>query len=108
VVTFREKKDLVSKAEVGRAARFLQALAAAATTVGWKVTGRPPNEGYGRNQPDPDLILRLPSRELVVSIRELDRRGRRATAFITETDYYRRTVRTIADKNFDASVAVTA
>jgi hypothetical protein len=40
VAAFRDKKDLVSKAEVGRAARFLQALVTAATTVGWKVTGR--------------------------------------------------------------------
>lgn len=103
VAAFRDKKDLVSKAEVGRAARFLQALATAATTVGWKVTGRPRNEGYGPNRPDPDLILRLPSRELVVSIRELDRRGRRVTAFTTETDYYSRTSRTIANKNFEAS-----
>lgn len=103
VVAFRDKKDLVSKAEVGRDARFLQALATVATTVGWKVTGRPRNEGYGRNQPDPDLILRLPSRELVVSIRELDQRGRRLTAFITETDYYTRTTRTIANKHFEAS-----
>lgn len=103
VVAFRDKKDLVSKAEVGRAARFLQALATAATTLGWKVTGRPRNEGYGLNQPDPDLILRLPSRDLVVSIRELDKRGRRATAFITQTDYYTRTTRTIANKNFEVS-----
>lgn len=103
VVSFRDKKDLVSKAEVGRAARILQALATAATTVGWKATGRPPNEGYGRHQPDPDLILRLPSRDVVVSIRELDQRGRRVTAFITETDYYTRTTRTIANKNFEGS-----
>lgn len=103
VVAFRDKKDLVSKAEVGRASRILQALATAAATVGWKVTGRPRNEGYGRNQPDPDLILRLPSRELVVSIRELDQRGRRVTTFITETDYYTRTTRTIANKNFEGS-----
>lgn len=103
VTAFRDKKDLVSKAEVGRAARFLQALATASTTVGWKVTGRPRNEGYGRNLPDPDLIVRLPSRELVVSIRELDQRGRRVTAFITESDYYTRTTRTIANKSFKPS-----
>lgn len=103
VAAFRDKKDLVSKAEVGRAARFLQAVTTAAATVGWKVTGRPRNEGYGRNLPDPDLILRLPSRELVVSIRELDQRGRRMTAFITETDYYTRTTRTIANKSFESS-----
>lgn len=103
VAAFREKKDLVSKAEVGRAARFLQGLATATTSVGWKVTGRPRNEGYGRNLPDPDLVLRLPSRELVVSIRELDQRGRRVTAFTTEMDYYTRTTRTIANKSFEPS-----
>lgn len=103
VAAFRDKKDLVSKAEVGRAARFLQALATASTTLGWKVTGRPRNEGYGRNLPDPDLILRLPSRELVVSIRELDRSGRRVTAFTEQTDYYTRTSRTIANKHFEPS-----
>lgn len=103
VAVFRDKKDLVSKAEVGRAARILQAIVAATTKVGWKVTGRPRNESYGSGRPDPDLILRLPSQDLVVSIRELDKRGRRATAFITQTDYYTHTTRTIANKNFEAS-----
>lgn len=103
VVAFRDKKDLVSKAEIGRAARLLQALATASATVGRKVTGRPRNEGYGRNLPDPDLVLRLPSRELVVSIRELDQRGRRVTAFTTQTDYYTRTSRTIANTSFEPS-----
>lgn len=103
VAAFRDKKELVSKVEVGRAARVLQALVTAATTVGWKVTGRPRNEFYGSSRPDPDLILRLPSQELVVPIRELDQRGRRATAFITQTDYYTNTTRTIANKNFEAS-----
>ncbi|MFV8316249.1 hypothetical protein [Mycobacterium sp. 23] len=103
VAAFRDKKALVSKAEVGRAARFLQALVTASITVGWKVTGRPRNEGYGRNLPDPDLIVRLPSQELVVSIRELDERGRRVTAFVTETDYYTSTTRTIANRHFEPS-----
>lgn len=103
VAAFRDKKDLVSKAEVGRAAPILQALVTAATTLGWKVTGRPRNEWYGSSRPDPDLVLRLPSQELVVSIRELDQRGRRATAFVTQTDYYTNTTRTIANKSFEAS-----
>lgn len=103
VVAFRDKKNLVSKAEVGRAARILQALVTAAITVGWKVTGRPRNEWYGSSRPDPDLVLRLPSQELVVSIRELDQRGRRATAFVTQTDYYTNTTRTIANKSFEPS-----
>jgi len=40
---------------------------------------------------------------LVVSIRELDQRGRRVTAFITETAYHTRTTRTIANKDFEVS-----
>jgi hypothetical protein len=47
--------------------------------------------------------VRLPSRDLVVSIRELDQRGRRVTAYTAETDYYARTTRTIVNKNFEAS-----
>lgn len=38
-----------------------------------------------------------------MSIRELDQRGRRATAFVTQTDYYANTTRTIANKSFEAS-----
>lgn len=54
--------------------------------------------------PEPDLTLRLPSRELVVTIRELDLYGRRAQAYTTETDYYpTRTERTRANKYFHAS-----
>jgi hypothetical protein len=40
---------------------------------------------------------------LVVSIRELDQRGRRVTAFTTQTDYYTRTSRTIANTYFEPS-----
>lgn len=67
------------------------------------MTGRPRNEWYGSNRPDPDLVLRLPSQELVVSMREPDQRGRRATAFVTQTDYYTNTTRTIANKSFEPS-----
>jgi hypothetical protein len=51
----------------------------------------------------PDLSLRLPSRELVVTIRELDQSGRRVQAYTTERDYYTRTERTTANKHFRAS-----
>lgn len=103
VAAFRDKKDLVSRAEIGRAARFLQGLVLAAEAVGWKVTGRPRNEHYARDHADPDLILKLPSRELVVSIRELDKRGRRATAYVTETIYYLHETKKVANKAFEPS-----
>ena len=103
VVEFQSKNALVSKAQVGRAARFVQALVSAATEVGWKVPPKVRNMSRGRGEPVPDLSLRLPSRELVVTIRELDERGRRQQAYVTETDYYSRTERTTANKQFQAS-----
>lgn len=103
VATFQSKKALVSKGQIGRAARFLQALATAAAELGWKVplkrtyySGRSGNTG-------PDLTLRLPSRELSIKVRELDQRGRRTEPYITESDYYTRTERTVANKSFQSS-----
>lgn len=109
VAEFQSKKALVSKTQIGRAARFLQALISAVTEVGWKVPDKPRGMSRGRGEPIPDLLLRLPSRELVVTIRELDERGRRQPAYLTETDYYSRTERTTANKHFQASgnLAVT-
>lgn len=103
VVAFQSKKALVSKAEVGRAARFLQAFASAVSDVGWKIPSKMQNFSRGRGEPTPDLAFRLPSRELVVTIRELDKRGRRQRAYVTESDYYLRTERTIFNKHFEAS-----
>lgn len=40
VAEFQNKKALVSKAQVRRAARFLQALVSAATEIGWKMGAR--------------------------------------------------------------------
>jgi hypothetical protein len=103
VTEFQSKKALVSKAQIGRAARFLQALVSAATEIGWKIPPKVRNISRGRGEPVPDLSLRLPSRELVVTIGELDERGRRGRAYVTETDYYSRSERTTVNKHFQAS-----
>lgn len=103
VVEFQRKRALVSKAEIGRAARFLQGLVSAANEVGWKVPPKVHNMSRGRGEPVPDLSLQLPSRELVLTVRELDERGRRVHAYVTETDYYTRGTRTSANKHFQAS-----
>ncbi|MDZ7917744.1 MAG: hypothetical protein U5O16_39020 [Rhodococcus sp. (in: high G+C Gram-positive bacteria)] len=102
VAAFQEKKALVSKAQIARAARFLQALVTAATELGWTVPAKVPHRGRGES--GPDLTLRFPSRELVVTIRELDQNSRRhVQAYTTETDYYTRAERTTANKHFQAS-----
>lgn len=103
VSEFQRKKALVSKAEIGRAARFLQGLVSAASELGWKVPPKVRNMSRGRGEPVPDLSLQLPSRELVLTVRELDERGRRVHAYVTETDYYTRGTRTGANKHFQAS-----
>lgn len=103
VVEFQNKKALVSKDQIGRAARFLQALVSAAIEVGWKAPAKVPNMSRGRGDPGPDLALRLPSRELVVTIRELTQSGRQMRAYITTMDYYTHTERTTANKHFQPS-----
>ncbi|WP_371750665.1 hypothetical protein [Mycobacteroides sp. LB1] len=109
VVEFQNKKALVSKAEMGRAARFLQALISAVTEVGWKIPSNPGNRARSRGEHIHDLWLRLPSRELVVTIRELTQSGRQVQAYTIETDYYLRNERTIVNKHFQPSgnLAVT-
>jgi hypothetical protein len=63
VAEFQSKKALVSKAEIGRAARFLQAFVSAASEVGWKLPSTVTrNVSRGRGHVVPDLLLRLPSR----------------------------------------------
>lgn len=109
VVEFQNKKALVSKAEMGRAARFLQALISAVTEVGWKIPTKPGQRARRSGEHVHDLWLRLPSRELVVTIRELTQSGRQVQAYILETDYYLRSERTIVNKHFQPSgkLAVT-
>jgi hypothetical protein len=103
VVAFQSKKALVSKGQIGRAARFLQALATAADELGWKVPLKRTYFSGRRGDTGPDLTLRLPSRELSIKVRELDQRGRRTEPYITESDYYTRTERTVANKSFQSS-----
>lgn len=103
VVAFQNKRACVSKPQIARAARFLQAIASAAVEIGWKVSAHVPHMNIGHDKMRPDLALRLPSREVVVSIRELDQRGRRVSAFTTGMDYYTREQRTTANKHFLAS-----
>jgi hypothetical protein len=100
VTAFQAKRGYVSRAQLGRAARYLQGLITAAGEMGWKVPSSAP-AGYGRpHEVAPDLAVRLLSAEFAVSIRELDQRGRPGQAFITQTDYYTQDQRTTANKNF--------
>lgn len=103
VVEFQRKKALVSTAQVGRAARFLQGLISAAIEIGWKVPIKVRNFSRGQGEPVPDLSIQLPSRELAVTVRELDKGGRRVQAYITETDYYSRETRISANRHFQPS-----
>lgn len=63
VAAFQSKKALVSKGEIGRAARFLQALVLAAPEVGWKSPARIPNMSRERGDSGPDRTLQLPSHD---------------------------------------------
>jgi hypothetical protein len=103
VTAFQSKKALVSKTEIGRAARLLQAFVSAVSDVGWKIPLKVQHMSRGSGEPIPDLWFGLPSRELVLTIRELDERGRRQQAYVTESDYYMRTERTIVNEHFQAS-----
>lgn len=103
VSAFLEKRTYVSKEQIPRAARFLQALTAAAGEVGWKVAPKPPVGYSGGQEVIPDVALSLPSRSVVVSVRELDERGRAGRAFTTETSYSARPSRTVVNKYFAAS-----
>ncbi|MFZ2176773.1 MAG: hypothetical protein WAW17_22575 [Rhodococcus sp. (in: high G+C Gram-positive bacteria)] len=100
VLAFRDKRMYVSQSQIARAARFLQAIVSAATEMGWKVPGKVANISGGHGEVQSDLALGLPSREIAVTVREIDQRGRVGLAFTTDTDYYTRTRRTITNKNF--------
>jgi hypothetical protein len=59
--------------------------------MGWSVRAKVQVGHAGRGEPGPDLSIKLPSREILVAVRELDERGRAGRAFITQTDYLTRT-----------------
>ncbi|NKS82100.1 hypothetical protein GS530_13970 [Rhodococcus hoagii] len=102
VIAFQDKRAYVSKGQIARTARLLQAIVSAATELGWKVS-QPRNTHTGHREVSPDLELRLPSSEVVVTVRELDQRGRTGFAFTTGTEYYARVQTTTANKGFLAS-----
>ena len=103
VAAFQSKKALVSKGQIGRAARFLQALVTAADELGWKAPLKRTYFSGRSGDTGPDLTIQLPSQELSIKIRELDQRGRRSEPYITESDYYTRTERTVANQSFQSS-----
>ncbi|AYF77733.1 hypothetical protein D7D52_32380 [Nocardia yunnanensis] len=103
VAAFRDSRARVSKAQIPRAARYLQAVVLAAKALGWKVSDHS-RRAYGpRGSGRSDLSLRLPSREIEVVVRELDERGRGGNVFITDSDPYTRVERTRENKYFAAS-----
>ena len=103
VTAFQEKREHVSRAQIPRAARYLQGLVNAVAEMGWSAPAKVQAGYAGRGEPGPDLSIKLPSREFQVAIRELDERGRPGRAFITQTDYLTRTERTTVNKSFTAS-----
>jgi len=103
VTAFQEKREHVSRAQIPRAARYLQGLVNAVTEMGWSAPAKVQAGYASRGEPGPDLSIRVASREFQVVIRELDERGRPGRAFITQTDYLTHAERTIANKSFSAS-----
>jgi hypothetical protein len=103
VIAFQEKREHVSRAQIPRAARYLQGLVSAVAEMGWSAPAKAQVGYAGRGEPVPDLSIKLPSREFQVAVRELDERGRPGRAFITQTDYLTRTERTTVNKSFTAS-----
>ncbi|MDX6390409.1 MAG: hypothetical protein QOJ73_1472 [Streptosporangiaceae bacterium] len=103
VSAFQEKREHVSRAQIPRAARYLQGLVNAAAEMGWSAPAKVQVGYAGRSEQGPDLSIKLPSREILVAIRELDERGRPGHAFITQTDYLTDTERTTVNKSFTAS-----
>jgi hypothetical protein len=102
VTSFQEKHQHVSRPQIPRAARYLQGLVNAVAEMGWSVPAKVQVGHAGRGEPGPDLSIKLPSREILVAVRELDERGRAGRAFITQTDYLTRTERTTVNKSFTA------
>lgn len=103
VTAFQEKREHVSRAQIPRAARYLQGLVNAVAEMGWSAPAKLQVGYTGRGEPGPDLLIKLPSREFQVAIRELDERGRPGRAFITQTHYLTRTESTTVNKSFTAS-----
>lgn len=103
MAAFQEKREHVSRAQRPRAARYLQGLVNAVTEMGWSAPAKVQASYAGRGEPRPGLSVKLPSREILVTVRELSERGRPGRAFTDQTDYLTRTERTTVNKNFAAS-----
>lgn len=103
VAAFQDKRAYVSKPQIARAARILQTIVTAAVEIGWKISAKTPNAYNGSREVSPDLSIKLSSREILVTIHELDQRGRSGLAFTTDTDYYTRTTRTTVNRSFLAA-----
>jgi hypothetical protein len=103
VTAFQEKREHVSRAQIPRAARYLQGLVNAVAEMGWSAPAKVQTGYAGHGEPGPDLSIKLPSREFQAAIRELNECGRPGRAFITQTDYLTRTERTTVNKSFTAS-----
>lgn len=82
VEAFRAHRQNVSKAQIPRAARILQGLVTAAQSRQWKVPAQRPSGS--RRDASPDLLISTPSQEVVVTIYELDERGRPGRAFVED------------------------
>lgn len=75
----------------------------AAAEMGWSAPAKIQASYAGHGEPPPDLSIRLPSREILITVRELDERGRPGRAFVTHTDYLPHAERTTANNNFTDS-----
>jgi hypothetical protein len=75
----------------------------AVADMGWSAPAKVQAGYAGRGELGPDLSIKLPSREILVTVRELDERGRPGRAFITQTDYLPHTERATVNKSFTAS-----
>jgi hypothetical protein len=71
--------------------------------MGWSIPAKVQAGYAGRGESGPDLSIKLPSREILVAVRELDERGHPGRAFITQADYLTRAERTTVNKSFTAS-----
>ena len=71
---FQEKRKHVSRAQIPRAARYLQRLVNDVAEMGWSAPAKV-QAGYAcRSGQGFDLSIKLPSREILVAIRELGER----------------------------------
>jgi len=71
----------------------------AVTEMGWSTLAKVQASYASRGESGPDMSIKLPFAEFLVSVRELDEHGRQGRAFVTQTDYVTRTERTTVNKS---------